>query len=404
MTDVTADGPPPAPKEDPESLVLRGRPRPAVRFRRGVIIAISAAFLVTLIGLTWIALEPVRFPKAAEAPDSDGPSNTSANEALANVPKNYGDVPRLGPPLPGDLGRTILEHERSIDAASGLPNDFEGRSPEGADPERQRMESDRQAARSSGVLVQLQVADGVRATPELSGPMPQPEAPSALDRATPVAAVAPDQQRKLDFVRTADGERDPHRLQAPQSPWLLSAGTIIPASLITGLNSDLPGMVIAQVTENVRDSATGRATLIPQGARLIGSYDSIVAYGQRRALLVWKRIVLPDGSSIGLDNMPATDAAGYAGLEGGVDFHTWRLLKGIGLSTLLGVGTQLSIGGGESDLLRALRESAQQNVAHAGDQITARNLEVQPTIKVNPGWPVRAIVNKDVVLRPWLGI
>ena len=189
----------------------------------------------------------------------------------------------------------------------------------------------------------------------------------------------------------------------PQSPWLLSAGTIIPASLITGLNSDLPGTIIAQVTENVRDSATGRTTLIPQGARLIGSYDSVVVYGQRRALLVWKRIAFPDGSSIGLDDMPATDAAGYAGLEGSVDFHTWRLLKGIGLSTLLGVGTELSIGGSQSDLVRALRESAQQNAAHAGDQITARNLDVQPTIKVRPGWPVRAIVNKDLVLKPWLG-
>jgi type IV secretion system protein VirB10 len=182
---------------------------------------------------------------------------------------------------------------------------------------------------------------------------------------------------------------------------MLSAGTIIPASLITGLNSDLPGTVIAQITENVRDSATGRTVLIPQGARLIGSYDSVIAYGQRRALLVWQRIVLPDGSSLSLDNMPATDLSGYAGVEDRVDFHTWRLLKGIALSTLLGVGTELTLGSGESDLVRALRESTQQNAARAGDQITQRNLDVQPTIRVRPGWPLRAIIHKDLVLRPW---
>jgi type IV secretion system protein VirB10 len=157
------------------------------------------------------------------------------------------------------------------------------------------------------------------------------------------------------------------------------------------------------VTENVRDSATGRTILIPQGARLIGRYDSVVAYGQSRALVVWTRIMLPDGSSVRLDNMPATDTSGYAGLEDKVDSHAWQLLKGIALSTLLGVGTQLSLGGSESGLVRAIRESAQENAAHAGDQITSRNLDVQPTIKVRPGWPVRVIINRDLVLQPWRG-
>jgi type IV secretion system protein VirB10 len=101
--------------------------------------------------------------------------------------------------------------------------------------------------------------------------------------------------------------------------------------------------------------------------------------------------------------MPATDTSGYAGLEDKVDSHTWALLKGVALSTLLGVGTQLSLGSGESDLVRAIRESAQQNAAHAGDQVTARNLNVQPTIRVRPGWPVRVLVNKDLVLQPWRG-
>jgi type IV secretion system protein VirB10 len=192
-------------------------------------------------------------------------------------------------------------------------------------------------------------------------------------------------------------------VRSAPSPWTLTAGTVIAASLVTGLNSDLPGMVLAQVTENVRDSATGRTVLIPQGARLLGRYESGVTYGQRRAMLVWQRIVFPDGSSVALADMPATDRAGYSGLEDGVDFHTGRLLKGIAMSTLLGVGTEIGLGDDEGDLTRALRESAQDNAARAGDRIVARDLEVAPTLTVRPGWPVRAIVNEDLVLAPWKG-
>src|SRR3546814_5481511 len=146
------------------------------------------------------------------------------------------------------------------------------------------------------------------------------------------------------------------------------AGTSIPASLVTGINSDLPGLVVAQVTGNVYDTPTGRHLLIPQGARLIGEYDSVVAFGQSRALVIWNRIVMPDGSSIVIENLPATDTAGYAGLEDEVDYHTWRLITGVALSTLLGVGPELTFGDAESDLVRALRESAQRVTNRAGSR------------------------------------
>jgi len=181
------------------------------------------------------------------------------------------------------------------------------------------------------------------------------------------------------------------------------AGSVIAASLVIGLKSDLSGMVVAQITETVFDSVTGRTLLIPQGARLIGSYDSVVAFGQSRALLVWRRIVMPDGTSIQIDNLPATDTAGYAGLEDEVDYHTWALLKGIALATLLGVGTELSFGSNEGDLVRAIRESTQQNADRAGQRLTEKNLNIQPTLTVRPGWPLRVIVHKDLILRPYRG-
>ena len=400
MSDVR-DGEVPAapPKEDPETLVLRGNPRPVVRFRKGLIIGITAVVAGCLVTVTWFALEPPSFRLAAEGDGGGDPLRKAAPDALANAPASYGEVPQLGPPLPGDLGRPILEHQRSLTEPSppvGAPPPQPDPAQAAAEAERQRLAAAREAARASGVIVQLQGAGRPVAEARAEQESAAPAAPAS------VAATAGEARRIAPGRADAD-DTNPHPLRPAPSPWTLSAGTIIPASLITGLNSDLPGTVFAQVTENVRDSATGRVVLIPQGARLIGTYDSVVAFGQRRALLVWQRIVLPDGSSVRLDNVPATDASGYAGVADQVDFHTWRLLTGVALSTLLGVGTELSFGRAESDLVRAVRESTQQNAARAGDQITSRNLDVQPTITVRPGWPLRAIIHKDLVLRPWRG-
>jgi type IV secretory pathway VirB10-like protein len=214
-----------------------------------------------------------------------------------------------------------------------------------------------------------------------------------------------DQMRKLAFLKDGPEKQiyNPHALQTPASPYQLMAGSIISASLITGLNSDLPGFVIAQVTEHVYDTATGRHLLIPQGTRLIGKYDNVVAFGQERALVVWQRLILPDGSSIVIDNLPATDTGGYAGLADEVDLHTWKLLKGVALATVLGVGSELAFGASDSDLVRALQLSTQSTTNRAGQRLVERNLNVQPTITVRPGWPLRVIVPRDLVLRPYRG-
>ena len=224
----------------------------------------------------------------------------------------------------------------------------------------------------------------------------------------PETTTAPDpngQKAKLAFLtKKPDAEiYNKHAQQTPVSPYQLMAGTIIPASLVTGLNSDLPGFVIAQVTENGFDTVTGQHLLIPQGTRLIGKYDSVIAFGQKRALVIWQRIIRPDGTSVVIDNLPATDTGGYAGLSDKVNLHTWKLIKGITLSTLLGIGTELTFGNNESDLVKAIRESTQQSTNRAGQKLVDRTLDIQPTITVRPGWPLRIIVNKDIILTPYVG-
>jgi len=392
----------PPPKTSPEALVLRGRPRRVVRFRRNVVIGGAAGGMLLLSGVAWLALGhhplhvagPVDEQQAGHRPQAD---------AVAALPSGYEQVPRLGPPLPGDLGRSILEHQREL-ATQGAAT---GQTPEQqrAEAERQRVAQQAAQAREAGVMVQSPAGSPATGSDAASGTMTAAPAPGTQANRL---ALDPDhdpndQQHKLDFVSHdgADSIYDGHALQTPASPYELMAGSIIAASLITGLDSDLPGTVIAQVTENVFDTATGHILLIPQGARLIGQYDSVVAFGQKRALLVWQRIILPDGSSIQIDNLPATDTAGYAGLQDKLDFHTWQLLKGVALSTLLGVGTQISIGGDRSDLVRAIRESSQQSASEAGQQIVSKQLNVQPTLKVRPGWPLRVILHKDLILKTW---
>ncbi len=403
MTDAPEEAPGPA-KVDPETLVLRGTPDRVVRFRRGAIIAIAALGSTALVGTAWIALRPATFRMVVQNEERPEPVASASTDALAGAPKTYGDVPQLGPPLPGDLGRPILERQRAIGAP--LAPGASDQAAQAAEAERQQVVAERKAARESGVMMQMSGAN--RTEVAATGGTAGASAPVADVAASPKLALDPEhdpngQQRKADFLAGKDsaGDVNPHALVPAASPWTLSAGSVIAASLITGLNSDLPGLVTAQVTENAYDSATGGTLLIPQGSRLIGSYDSVVAFGQKRALVVWQRIILPDGFSIRIDNMPASDTAGYSGLADRVDVHTWQLLKGVVLSTLLGVGTELSFGNGEGDLIRAIRESAQQSGSRAGDQLVTRNLNIQPTIRVRPGWPLRIVVNKDIVLRPW---
>lgn len=178
-------------------------------------------------------------------------------------------------------------------------------------------------------------------------------------------------------------------------------------AFITGVRSDLPGQITAQVTESVYDTPTGRARLIPQGARLIGTYDSQVAFGQSRVLLVWTRLIMPNGRSIVLERQPGADAAGYSGLYDEVDNHWKELLGAAALSTLLAVGTEVNSGtdanGTNGGLLQALRRGAGDSFNQTGQQLVRRNLNVQPTLTIRPGFPVRVIVNRDLVLESYKG-
>jgi len=170
---------------------------------------------------------------------------------------------------------------------------------------------------------------------------------------------------------------NPHSLRTPVSPYQVMAGTIIPASLVTGLNSDLPGQVIAQITENVYDTPTGQHLLLPQGSRLLGRYDSNIDDGQSRALVVWNRLIRPDGSSLVIDNLPGVDLSGQSGLSDRVDRHTGSLFKAAILSSVLSIATELSTDE-EDELAEAIRSGGQDTINQAGQQVVTRALSRKP--------------------------
>ena len=411
-------------KVSPEDLELRGQPRPVTRLNRKLLIGMTGTGMVLIFAATFYALQPNSIDRE-KGKQLYNIQNTETPEKLNSLPQDYQgyEPPKLGAPLPGELGGAVLDTE----ARAGLtpPPALNNSMPFLADPlddikraQRIRLAQRKQQGRESSVFFQI--------TPQSKSAdvNPQPQNPLSVFNSD-FAATAnqvlgenlpsileggqvqsnPDQNGqagKSAFLNNGPEKSiyNPFEMQAPISPYQVMAGTVIAASLITGLNSDLPGTVIAQVTTPVYDTVTGKHLLIPQGTRLLGKYDSKVSFGQSRALVVWQRLILPNGLSIVIDNLPATDQAGYAGLEDEVDFHTWNLILGISLSTLLSVGAELAFNG-ESDIDQAIQDGSEKNITRAGQKLVERQIDVQPTIKIRPGYPLRIIVHKDIILKPY---
>ncbi|MVA27087.1 TrbI/VirB10 family protein (plasmid) [Agrobacterium vitis] len=372
---------------------LRAEPPRVTRLSRKVLASVTAVALVGIGGALIYALQTRNAGRDGEALYST--ANRQTADGLAGLPRDY-TGPVLGAPLPGDLGRPILDAQNR-----GQPVVPPAISTPTVDEAEQRRLAEEEAARTSRVFFQTQpgtkeATSAGSITPsapgfDLAGLAGQPGQQTVQDRQNAFLNAPVDR-------RTTATDR----VIAPASPFVLQAGAVIPAALITGIRSDLPGQIIAQVTENIYDSPTGRSLVVPQGTRIIGQYDNNVQFGQRRALLVWDRLIFPNGRSIVLERQPGADPQGYAGLEDGVDYHWWDLAKAAGLSTLLAVGTELAVSD-EDRLVAAIRDGAQDTINDAGQQIIRRQLQVAPTLTIRPGFPVRVIVTRDLVLEPYRG-
>jgi type IV secretion system protein VirB10 len=283
-------------------------------------------------------------------------------------------------------------------------------------PAEQAAAAQSQSARSAGVFFpgQSQHFGGASPTQSVAGGLgfspPPPAAPIGAAQQpaqTPADVLAGNGQGEKRAFASAANNQDyvTATLQAPRSPYEVKAGTVIAAALLTAINSDLPGEIIAQVTQPVYDHISGRFVLIPQGARLIGRYDSQVAYGQERALIVWSRIIMPNGMSIDLGSMEGADPSGASGLHDRVNNHFGRLAEGILISTLLSVGSAAATDAQSrstgATVINAGASGASAEASNVGTRITERDLGLQPTIEIRAGVALRVIVSRDLVLEPY---
>lgn len=222
--------------------------------------------------------------------------------------------------------------------------------------------------------------------------------------ATPLLAAV---GRPNDMSQFSGSSGDRWRLetdvQAPRSSYELRAGFVIPATLISGINSDLPGQIVAQVSQDVYDTASGKFKLVPQGSRLVGAYSSNVAYGQSRVLVAWQRIVFPDGKALDIGSMPGGDGAGYAGFNDQVDNHYARvfgsalLMSGVVAGATFSQSRNAVTGTASAPTAgSALSEALGQQLGQATAQMISKNLNIAPTLQIRPGFRFNVIVVKDL--------
>jgi len=387
----------------PKPLPLRAKaPSPSSRLNRKAVMIVIAV-LVGAVGLSVvIAFSPGNHFTPSEAKDYRPPS---PGEAVKNLPSDYSAIkrpPKLGPPLKGEFGATELA--------------FKNSQREETDEEKLerelRLTRIKQAtlARSADVsfpginLSHLQAAGASQQSYSSSGPSSNSNAPLGL-----AGSPRDDDNRQDDksiflYSSRSGDEYLQQPLISPASRYQLMAGTIVPGVLISGVNSDLPGQILGQVSQNVFDTVSGRYLLLPQGTKVVGEYDSRIVYGQERVLIVWTRLLFPNGRSISLEGMPGIDLSGYAGLSERVNNHYLRLLSGVLLGSLLGAGAQVAQGDSQTinpSFEQLALQGAAQNINQAGQQITRKNLNVQPTLEISPGHRFNIFLTKDVILEKY---
>lgn len=432
----------------PELPLTQPRPE-TTRFNRKVVITIIAIVGgFTAISLIW-ALSPQKKQSpeqiaAEQKKKAESSPNVSTapimSEMVNSTPGTYSNLhsqrqlnngtPQLGPPLTGDLGEAQLRQQQAINngepyystypvsggTAGGTPGqpslEQQVYIQERSQKHKEALDSRRSSLTFGNEFSGKEPGNSPGAGGGPGGAMSAPQMPDLNSLAAAMGGGGGPQQTDQNMQDEKRGFSQAKRsggyleagLHKAISPFEVKAGSIFPGTLITGVNSDLPGQMVGQIRENIYDTVSGRYLLIPQGTRIIGEYDSKISYGQERALIVWTRLIFPNGDSINLEGMPGVDLRGYAGLTGKVNNHYVRLLTGVVLGSVLGAASQIAVGpaGVQNPNFEQLAVAgAAQNINDAGQQITRKNLNMQPTIEIHPGQKFNVFVTKDLILRPY---
>jgi len=413
-----------------EPLLGRSQAPQVKRFNRKTVAVLLAAMVLIAALAFGTALS--RRPPGLVGADSAAqktPASSTATDSINSLPSDYSQIkrpPPLGAPIPGDIGAIAqasghMAAQQQSGAATGPRplTALEQYEMQQALERAKRADRAREGgfsfvnngAGGAGLGGSDQVAEAQRMIAAgLPGARPGGLMPTGATAGEPSTRTARDDDNRQDdksrFMNDRTGRFDLAKPEMqPRSPYTIFGGTSIPGVLITGINSDLPGQIKGQISQNVYDTVTGQHLLLPQGTSIVGQYDSRVTYGQSRVLIVWTRLIRPDGSNIDLEGMPGVDLSGYAGLTGDVDRHIWRLLTAVVLGSVIQAGTQAGSSvnsfGGSTSFSDAARQGIGSGVNDATQQIVRKELNIQPTITVAPGERFNIFTTKDIIMTPY---
>lgn len=411
-------------KLPPETALVRNRAQPR-RLRKNVIIGLIAVLsgVIMLAFVFGIIKNPIR-PAEQQYKAPAVADETNVPAFVKTGPKTYGDVsdvPELGPAMQGDLAaaglaapvdspmeplvkskefseeerRLAQEWQQVLDSPIEVPIniDFKKLEPRDANKDQNAINQNGAGAAAASLA---------KLTPALAGALSRRGAGAGSSE------VGGHQGRKLEFLKKSPNSGDDFyvnsKVQSPRSPYEVKSGSVIPCTLITGINSDLPGSITCHVRQNVFDTVMGKFLLVPQGTRVIGEYDAQVVFGQRRVLVIWHRLIMPNGNSLDLEGMAGVDMSGYSGYADRVNNHWGRLATAVVLSSVFSVAPVVAAGD-DDDFNRSTQNELARNLGaktkEAGEQIIERELTVQPTITIRPGLAINIFVKKDLILSPY---
>ncbi|VBB08473.1 type iv secretion system virb10 / trab / trbi [Lucifera butyrica] len=390
---------------------LKEDPPEGTRINKKLVFGFTALFLIAFVGSLMAFVyrssnETPKNPAAAVSQKQNEAQPTPPPAKVLEGPKKYDDMPQYEQEKKAAVNK---KPETIVDPANS--NTYPGGFPVPSIPDRERgnignspnnvgQDTRKSPVRFGGIgntsMAPVPVAIGVSI---------------GYENTNPNIIIAPGaggmggedinlQDEKRTFNKSVSTDKEFYvqsAITSPKSAFEVKAGSVIPSTLISGINSDLPGVVIAQVRENIFDTVSGKYLLIPQGTRLVGTYDSKVTYGQSRVQVAWKRLIFPNGDSFDLDGMPGADLSGYSGMTGKVNQHEGKLIGAALYSSAFAyaVGRISSSNNSASDTVAA-------NISSIADKLTQNNLNVQPTIEVAPGGLFNVMVERDLLLHPYI--
>ncbi|MGL5348997.1 MAG: TrbI/VirB10 family protein [Cetobacterium sp.] len=372
------------------------KPEPQEKIKKEV--AIGAVILLA-VAITYGFYGALRTPKkkvvkneVSEATENDGIRKDGAEDLNLLLGYEGVEVKRLK--LETEKSQEIANVENQViispPPAKNIPNPYE----EQRERYYERLVQDEIAARKANIGFQ----DGNTAEQDTSISLEGSKNSSN-------GQILNDQQEKKAFLNSEPGRRNynPYEEMTSFSPYEIKAGSILPGIMISGINSDLPGTIMGNIREDVYDTISGNYLLVPKGTKVVGTYDSAITFGQSRILIVWQRLIFPNGNSLNLDNFPGVDLSGYAGVTGKVNNHTFKLFQAVVLSSILGAGGAIVTNDryDDEDWRVAAAQGGGEQIISIGNTVANKILGIQPTIEVAPGSRFNVIVNSDIILTPY---